>query len=125
MGGPAELIIDARLHLRNPKVLRGRKDITQFWKDMTHQVGLRDFGAFEDEGDLKPRILVVNDDEVTVQGQFKFNAIRGDFLSQTWKRVSNDDESDSNWKIKSHMFAITVAGHMRVPRNKTAIAEAL
>merc|ERR1712054_419241 len=92
---------------------------------MTHQVGLRDFGAFEDEGHLKPRILVVNDDEVTVQGQFQFNAIRGDFLSQTWKRVKSDDEGDDSWKIKSHMFAITVAGHLRVPRNRTAIALAI
>lgn len=86
---------------------RGAKAVKTFCDDLIEKVGLKDFRAFEDDGALRPDILVVDHDEVVVSGSFSFNAIQGRFLSQTWRRVGKGSLLGGDvWKIKSQMIVI-------------------
>lgn len=104
---------------KSPMILRGRADIARFWTEITAEIGLHSFKAFEDKGPLRSSALVVNDDEVIVSGSFTFDKMKGRILSQTWLRVAKD-----SWKIKSYMLAIdTLAKAVEVKVNKTAKEE--
>lgn len=126
--GPTAVFLRLRLGWKSPLTIRGVDAIKAFCNGLISKVGLKDFRAFEDEGALRADVLVVDQDEVIVTGNFSFNAIQGRFLSQTWVRVGKKTLlGGDDWKIKSHMFAIDAVDNSILEKkaNKTVEEEVI
>jgi len=91
-------------------VLHGRPAVSKFWKSIMEKGSSKTFRAFEDSGPFQPKILVVDDDEVIVSGDFAFDGVKGRILSQTWvgKNLGFRRRSGAGptWQMKSYMLSV-------------------
>mmetsp|Transcript_3260 Transcript_3260/g.8984 ORF Transcript_3260/g.8984 Transcript_3260/m.8984 type:complete len:265 (-) Transcript_3260:190-984(-) len=98
--GPAAADLKRLVGLSDPAVVHGRSAITDFWNE-SMRAGLKDFHAYDNDGEYASTAFAVDDDTVVIEGKFSFNnAVRGQIFSELWIR------KDAEWKLKGMMLAI-------------------